>query len=162
MGADITYPVIIILAAALVLAIAALILVICQMVKLKKQTKRIDTFMDGAEGLDIEANLEDKFSRLNALEEKQRISEKHIKKIYKTLEGAYQKTGIVKYDAYSENGGKLSFALAMLDEKNDGFVMNVMTGRDGSYCYIKNVSNGESEIKLGGEEAKALEQALGR
>ena len=162
MGKNITVLVIAALAAALVLSIAALILVIWQMSKLKKQTKRLDTFMEGAEGLDIEANLEEKFARLGAVEERQRLSEKHIKKIYKTLEGTYQKTGIVKYDAYSENGGKLSFALALLDESDNGFVMNVMTGRDGSYCYVKSVTAGESEIKLGGEEAKALNKALGR
>ena len=162
MGKNITVLVIAALAAALVLSIAALILVIRQMSKLKKQTKRLDTFMEGAEGLDIEANLENKFARLNAVEERQMLSERHIKKIYKTLEGTYQKTGIVKYDAYSENGGKLSFALALLDESDNGFVMNVMTGRDGSYCYVKSVTAGESEIKLGGEEAKALNKALGR
>lgn len=162
MGKNITVLIIAALAAALVLSIAAFILVIRQMSKLKKQTKRLDTFMEGAEGLDIEANLENKFARLNAVEERQTLSERHIKKIYKTLEGTYQKTGIVKYDAYSENGGKLSFALALLDESDNGFVMNVMTGRDGSYCYVKSVTAGESEIKLGGEEAKALNKALGR
>lgn len=162
MGKNITVVIIAALAAALVLSIAAFILVIRQMSKLKKQTKRLDTFMEGAEGLDIEANLENKFARLNAVEERQTLSERHIKKIYKTLEGTYQKTGIVKYDAYSENGGKLSFALALLDESDNGFVMNVMTGRDGSYCYVKSVTAGESEIKLGGEEAKALNKALGR
>ena len=160
MGKDITNLIVAVLAAALVLAIAALILVILQMSKLKKQTKRLDTFMEGAQGLNIEENLKDKFARLNAVEERQTLSERHIKKIYKTLEGTYQKTGIVKYDAYSENGGKLSFALALLDESDNGFVMNVMTGRDGSYCYVKSVTAGESEIKLGGEEAKALAKAL--
>ena len=162
MGIDITLYVLIALAAALVIAIAAFILVLVQFSKLKKQKKRIDTFMAGAEGMSIEESLNDRFARLCDVEEQQKASEEDIKKIYKMLEGTYQKTGIVKYDAFSENGGKLSFALAMLDQSNDGFVMNVMTGTDGSYGYIKAVENGESKIKLGKEEARALEKAMSR
>ena len=161
-GVDITLYVLIVLAAGFAAAAAALILVLVQFSKLKKQRLRLDKFMDGAEDYNIEENLKDKFARLNVLEEKQKISEDDIKKIYKTLEGTYQKLGVEKYDAYSENGGRLSFALAMLDQSNDGFVMNVMTGTDGSYCYVKSVINGESKIKLGSEEAKALEKAMSR
>ena len=160
-GVDITLYVLTGAAAALVIAIAALILVFVLFSKLKKQRLRLDKFMNGAEDYNIEENLENKFARLCAVEDKQKVSEQDIKKIYRTLEGTYQKTGIVRYDAYSENGGRLSFALALLDESDDGFIMNVMTGTDGSYCYIKAVENGESEIKLGGEEAKALAKALG-
>ena len=161
-GYDITLYVLAVLAAALVIAIVALVLVIVQIKKLKKQKIRVDRFMEGAEGLDIEANLNDKFRRLNEVEEKQKISEEDIKKIYKTLEGTYQKLGVVKYDAYSENGGRLSFAMALLDQSNDGFILNVMTGTDGSYCYVKSVINGESKIQLGREEARALEKAVSR
>ena len=161
-GIDITLYVLIALACALVIALAALILVFVQFSKLKKQRLRTDRFMTGAEGMNIEESLNDKFERLAALEEKQKISDEDIKKIYKTLEGTYQKMGIVKYDAYSENGGRLSFALAMLDQGNTGFVMNVMTGSDGSYGYIKAIVNGESKIKLGKEEARALEKAMSR
>lgn len=160
MGYDITLYVLAALAAGLVIAIIALILVLVQFSKLKKQKTRLDKFMKGAEGLDIETNLNEKFERLEFIEGRQKASEEDIKKIYKTLEGAYQKLGIVKYDAYSENGGRLSFALAMLDEVNNGFIMNVMTGTDGSYCYVKAVLNGESKITLGREEARALEKAM--
>ena len=160
MGYDITLYALIALAAGLITAIIALILVLVQFSKLKKQKARLDKFMKGAEGLDIETNLNEKFERLEFIEGRQKTSEEDIKKIYSTLEGAYQKLGIVKYDAYSENGGRLSFALAMLDEVNNGFIMNVMTGTDGSYCYVKSVLNGESKITLGREEARALEKAM--
>lgn len=57
-------------------------------------------------------------------------------------------------------GGKLSFALAMLDGKNTGFVLNAMHSREGCYTYIKEIIKGESYIPLGAEEKKALEQAM--
>ena len=72
----------------------------------------------------------------------------------------YEKTGIVKYDAFNEMGGKLSFALAMLDKSNNGYVINAMHSREGCYTYIKEIVKGESFITLGEEEKKALDQAV--
>ena len=63
-----------------------------------------------------------------------------IKEISKKMESDYQKLGIVKYDAFNEMGGKLSFALAMLDGNNSGWVINAMHSREGCYTYVKAVS----------------------
>ena len=49
----------------------------------------------------------------------------------------YQKIGIVRYDAFQEMGGNLSFVLTMLDENNNGWVFNAMHSREGCYTYIK-------------------------
>ena len=71
------------------------------------------------------------------------------------------KTAIVKYDAFKEMGGKLSFALAMLDQENSGFVLNAIHSREGCYIYMKEVDRGQTDVVLGNEEQEALEQALG-
>ena len=70
------------------------------------------------------------------------------------------KIGIVKYDAFPDVGGRLSFALAMLDESDSGFVLNAIHGRDGCYTYIKEIVKGESYVALGQEEKEALRQAV--
>ena len=70
------------------------------------------------------------------------------------------KTAIVKYDAFKEMGGKLSFALAMLDQENSGFVLNAIHSREGCYTYIKEIVKGESYIVLGEEEKEALRHAV--
>lgn len=57
-------------------------------------------------------------------------------------------------------GGKLSFALALLNKENTGFVINAMHSREGCYTYIKEIINGESYILLGNEEKQAVEQAI--
>ena len=72
----------------------------------------------------------------------------------------YQKVGIVKYDAFHEMGGELSFALTMLDENNNGWIFNAMHSREGCYTYIKEVVNGESYIELSSEEKECLEKAV--
>lgn len=68
---------------------------------------------------------------------------------------------MVKYDAFHEMGGKLSFSLALLDQKNDGFIINAMHSREGCYTYIKEIVNGNSIIVLADEEKEALDIAMG-
>ena len=58
----------------------------------------------------------------------------------------------MKYDAFKEMGGKLSFAYAMLNYRNDGFIINSIYSKEGCYSYIKEIIKGESYLPLGDEE----------
>lgn len=71
----------------------------------------------------------------------------------------FQKMGMVKYNAFREMSGDLSYALALLDQENNGFLINSVYGNEGGYSYIKEIKNGESEILLSEDEQKALEKA---
>ena len=82
------------------------------------------------------------------------------KEINKKLGSTYYKSGIVKYDAFHEMGGKLSFALAMLDGNDSGWVINAMHSREGCYTYVKEIVKGESFVELAEEEAEALDKAM--
>ena len=57
-------------------------------------------------------------------------------------------------------GGMLSFSLALLNDQNDGFLINSVHSSDGCYSYTKEIKSGESDISLGEEEKKALQKAL--
>ena len=67
---------------------------------------------------------------------------------------------MVKYDAFHEMGGKLSFSLALLNKENDGFIINAMHSREGCYTYIKEIIQGNSVIVLSDEEKEALDAAM--
>ena len=86
-----------------------------------------------------------------------------LKKRYKVfMSGKTAKSlevGLVKYDAFNEMGGKLSFSLAMLNGKDDGFVLNAVHSREGCYTYIKEIVGGNSIIVLADEEQEALNMA---
>ncbi len=69
--------------------------------------------------------------------------------------------GLVKYDAFSQMGGQLSFCLALLNEKNNGFIINSVHSAEGCYSYTKEIKNGQSDISLGKEEEEALAIATG-
>ena len=66
------------------------------------------------------------------------------------------KYGIVKYDAFDDVGGKLSFVLALLDDSDSGFVLNAVHSKDNCFLYIKEIVKGESYILLSSEEVEAL------
>ena len=80
--------------------------------------------------------------------------------MYKKLESTFQKVGIVKYDAFNQMGGQLSFSLALLDENDNGFVLNSVHSAEGCYSYTKEIKNGMCEISLGDEEREALNIAM--
>ena len=79
----------------------------------------------------------------------------------KNQRASYQKLGIVKYNAFKGMGGNLSFACALLDYTNSGFILNSVNSREGCYIYIKAVELGQTDVLLGEEEKRTLEQALG-
>ena len=61
---------------------------------------------------------------------------------------------------FPQMGGKLSFSLAMLDEKNNGYIINSVHGSDGCYTYSKEIRAGKCDLVLGTEEQKALGIAM--
>lgn len=76
------------------------------------------------------------------------------------LESAVQMVGLVRYDAFAEMGGRLSFSCALLDERGDGVVVTSINGRQDTRVYAKPVQDGRSSHNLSQEEEQAIQQAL--
>ena len=89
-------------------------------------------------------------------------NEEDIKQLFRKFRSAFQKSGLVKYDAFNQMGGQLSFSLALLDEKDNGFIINSVHSTEGCYSYTKEIKNGQCSISLGEEEKQALDIAMGR
>ena len=148
----------------IIMVVIILVLLITTIVCLRKLSDmkmRYNKFMSGKEACSLEKEFAKKFREVEVLIKDSKIKTEQIKEIYENLNIAAQKVGIVKYDAFNEMGGKLSFALAMLDKKNNGFIINAMHSREGCYTYVKEVIKGDSYIPLGNEENEALERAMG-
>ena len=118
------------------------------------------SFMKGKDGKTLEESMKEKFAEVDTILKVTKQNRQDIKDMSKILRRNYQKFGIVKYDAFNEMGGKLSFALAMLDGNNSGWIINAMHSREGCYTYIKEIIKGESYIELAEEEAEALDKAI--
>lgn len=137
------------------------LLVIILFVKNKNLKKNYKSFMSGSNGKDLEEIILSRFSEIDFLKLENKKIKTKLEGISETLLSTYQKIGIVKYDAFKEMGGKLSFSLALLNDNNDGFIINSMhSSREGCYTYIKEILKGESYVVLAEEEKLALEQAI--
>ena len=144
----------------ILLIIVLFILLFSTMSKLTQLRKRYEGFMRGRSARSMEEEIRNLFYDIDYLKDSAEAHERTIRHLYKRLETVYQKIGIVKYDAFHQMGGKLSFALALLDENNNGFLLNSVHSSDGSYCYVKEIKDSSCEIELSSDEQKALDQAL--
>lgn len=131
---------------------------ICSISKLKKKYKK---FMSGKSAKSLENEIAALFEDNKFIKSSVEKNKKDIRTIYKNMESVFQKIGIIKYDAFNQMGGKLSFCLALLDENNNGFILNSVHSAEGCYSYTKEIKNGECRLELGDEEKQALYMAMG-
>lgn len=149
----------IIFGALLLLILVMFILLIVSMVKLRGLRKRYDTFMKDDDGESLEAVIDKHLSEIDGLLSDTKTNAAGIEKLNNQIRYTFQKIGLVKYDAFDEMGGKLSFTLALLNEREDGFVINAVHSREGCYTYIKDIISGKSVVPLSAEEQEALDDA---
>lgn len=149
--------VILVLCVIIVILAALNIVNICSISKLKKKYKK---FMTGQSARSLENEIIALFEDNKFIKTSVEKNKKDIGTLYKNMESTFQKIGIIKYDAFNQMGGKLSFCLALLDENNNGFLLNSVHSSEGCYSYTKEIRNGESSISLGEEEKQAVLKAM--
>lgn len=143
-----------------VLVVILFILIIGVNMKYTRLKSSYNSFMRGKDGKTLEDSIFERFEELDRLTELTLKNRQAIRKVNEEMMSNYQKVGIVKYDAFQEMGGKLSFALTLLDGNNNGYIINSMHSREGCYNYIKEIVKGESYIELSEEEAESLDRAI--
>ena len=143
-----------------ILSLVLLVLVIVLFIMVYGQKKLLSRFTAGNDGKSLEQDIiaiieDNKFLKISADENK-----KAIRTLIKEQERSFQKMGVVKYDAFHQMGGQLSYCLCLLDNNNNGFIVNSVHSTEGCYSYIKEIRSGECAIDLGDEEEQALTIAL--
>lgn len=139
------------------------ILCIVAICKASKVKKRMNKFMGTNDGSDFEEMLNGFINQSNIIDERQVKVINDIKDIKAQLRFCVQKIGVVRYNPFSDVGGELCYAVAILDENNDGFVLNSVYSRDGCYTYAKPIEAGKCEkYKLSDEEVESVRKAINR
>lgn len=144
----------------IVMFLIFLFLHIKQNKKITKLMKRYEKFMKGKNAENLADAIEENFQQMDKLTLSHQRTELRVEEALHGITTTFHKLGIVKYDAFKEMGGNLSFALCILDDTNTGFILNTMHGRDSSYSYIKEIIKGEAYATLGEEEKEALDKAI--
>ena len=153
-------PIYIIIAQAVLSLILLVVVIIC-IFKIRKLYRRYDVFMRGKDAETLEDVIMKQIDDIADLKSQDRANKDSIRVANKNSRASFQKLGMVKYNAFKGMGRNLSFALALLDYTNTGFVINSVHSREGCFLYLKEVERGETDTQLGAEEREALEQALG-
>ena len=144
-----------------VLMFISIVVSIVAIVKYSKLSKNYKNFMiKVGNGKDIQEDMENFIYRLEKLEKNDMAIERNIKELDARIQGCIQKVGIVRYNAFKDTGSDLSFAIALLDEKNCGVIFNGIYSREMSNIYAKPVENGISNYTLSDEEKIALQKAI--
>lgn len=129
-----------------------------------KIRKRYMEFMTGETGKNLEYTIYKRFRDIDQLKVGQKDNDDQIEIIYDMVRRSYNKIGIYHYNAFSPsksfNGGSISFAMAMLNSSDNGFVLNVIHNRAGCHVYLKEIVDASSEMTLAEEEMIAIERAI--
>ena len=136
-----------------------IIIMIVNAVKMNKMRKRLDKFMS-KEDINLEELLVQYTKKLNNLLEHDKEMQTSIEHMEKTVKNCVQKVGVVRYQAIPNMGADLSYTVALMDENNDGVVLNGIYGRDGCYTYAKPLEQGKSSYNLSEEEEQAIKKAM--
>lgn len=147
----------------IILAILVVILLVVNVstrLRLNRLERRYRLFMKGSDGQSLEKNFARKFAQIDKLFEVKDIHDRDIALLKNNYQHLFSKYGIEKYDAFDDVGGKLSFALALLDRDNTGLILNAIHSRDNCFLYLKEIVKGESYVMLSQEEVEALRKAV--
>lgn len=144
----------------LLLVIILLVQSVSANMRLSRLERKYKMFMKGSDAQSLEKTFVRKFAQIDRLYEAKEDHEHSIEYIKKRLDISYSKYGVEKYDAFDDVGGKLSFALAMLDKENNGLILNAVHSRDNCFLYLKEIVKGESYVMLSQEEVEALRKAV--
>lgn len=140
--------------------IILLVLAIIILARQSKLNKKYKKFMTGAKGYNLEKIVLEQGKEIKKINESIDSHDDYIATISSHFSKVYSKINIMKYDAFKEVGGNMSFVLVLLDMKNNGIIINSIRSTDGNYIYLKEVKNGESSTPLCKEEIAALEETV--
>ncbi|MTV26672.1 DUF4446 family protein [Nitriliruptoraceae bacterium ZYF776] len=143
-------------AAVLVLAIL-LVVVALRVRRLGREHRRA---FDRASGEDVVGALGRHNEELDALRRSVHDVDVRTGEVRELLRDSVSRVGTVRYDAFEDMGGALSFSSALLDERGNGLVISAINGRTETRCYAKPVAGGLSEHNLSREEQAAIDTAV--
>lgn len=144
----------------IVINIMLTMIVVLFFYKLRKVERKYSEFISKFDNREsIEETLKNYIELVNNVNEDNKIMHVNYLNLEKQLNKCAQKIGIVRYNAFDDVGSDLSFALAILDNENNGVVINAIYARTSNNVYAKPIENGTSKYSLSEEEIKAVSRA---
>ena len=137
-----------------------LVVVILLYMRIRRTENECALLLTGNQGKNFVEIVNDNIDRVEALNvEVEELSESYGA-VLRRMAGAMQHVGVVRFDAFRDLGGLLSFAVAMLDDRGNGIVISSIYGRSESRTYTKPIVERNSSYELSPEEREAIRLAM--
>ena len=143
-----------------VVALVALALAVGSHLRLSRMRRRFAVLWAGGE-TDVATLAAGQERRLVALAGQVETVRDDVHGVRRDLRQSLRNVAVVRYDAFGDMGGRLSFSCAVVDDEGDGLVISSIHARGESRTYAKGIVGGSSEITLTPEEQEALSAARG-
>jgi cell division protein FtsB len=117
-----------------------------------KMNEQIEAFLTNSNAKDLRESILAYIKKVEALDKEIQKTEDRVKHLEGIAKISFQKVGIVRFNPFRNFGGDQSFVIALLDGKNNGFVMSSIFTEQGSRVYSKSVVGGKSRHTLSKEE----------
>ena len=127
--------------------------------QLQMMSRKYYTLTSGKKAKDLEQIMLTRFEEMDKLKKRMKRFSREHRTFQGHLDSCYNKMGLVKYDAFDNMAGELSYSLALLYADNSGFVISSMHSKEGCFSYAKEVIKGDSYIALSKEEKEAIQKA---
>ena len=147
------------IAGILVLLILFCILLIVNLVKSSKLRKRYEAFMRGEDGKSLEQVLHTCVAAVELNQEEVQNFKRYVTNtVERKANNSLYKSKMLRYNAFEGMGGELSFVWVLLDDRNNGYILNNIHNREGGYMYAKIVKDGKCQQRLSPEEEQVLQE----
>jgi len=143
----------------IIVTLVSMIMTLNLSISVHRLQRKYGIFMRGQDAQSLERVFTNKMKEIDRLTSSSDMQVNEIRNLNQTMDKTLTKHGVVKYDAFDDVGGKLSFVLSMLDKEDTGIILNVIHSRENCFLYVKEIVKGESYVMLSEEEQVALEKA---
>ncbi len=144
----------------LTLNVIVILLLAAMYLKQRRLSRNISMIGQEAAKGDLPAMINKSYQQINNLTDEIEQLNQYYSKLYRLNDNTLQNIGLIRYDAFEDMGGNLSFSMAMLNNQNDGLILTSINGRNDHRLYVKEIVAGVCpSAPLGEEEKKALQEA---
>jgi len=143
-----------------IIAAVAIVIAVATYFKFVKIRGMYQVFMTGTDQGNLEQGLLALAHRVKKLEQDYVAEAQKLNEVDSRLLKSIQRVGMVRFNAFSDVGGEMSFVIALLDDEGNGVTVSSLYGRAEARVYAKAIVKGESASALGAEEIKAIAQAM--
>lgn len=151
--------------AAIVLVVAGVglvIMLVLQALQISQLKERLEMLTRGVDGESLESVLGTHLETVHQVGRDLDELTARTAVLESSARHHFARMGLIRFNPFPDTGGNQSFALALLDESDEGFVVSSLHSRTGTRIYAKGIVDGKADIALSSEETEAMDAARGR